>query len=52
MICRQTRRGREDADLGEKAAVEWKSRWGGDKPRRVGVKLPKAGENKIAFVRE
>ena len=38
--------------MGEKAAVEWKSRWGRDKPRRVGVKLPRAGENKIAFVRE
>lgn len=25
---------------------------GGDKPWRVGVKLPKAGENKTAFVRE
>lgn len=52
MVCRQTRRGRKDADLGEKAAVEWKSGWGGDKPWRVGVKLPKAGENKTAFVRE
>lgn len=50
MVCGQTRRGR--ADLGEKAAVEWKSRWGWDKPWCVGVKLPRAGENKIAFVRE
>lgn len=52
MVCGQARRGREDADLGEKTAVEWKSGWGGDKPQRVGVKLPRAGENKIAFVRE
>ena len=52
MVYGQARRGREDADLGEKTAVEWKSGWGGDKPRRVGEKLPRAGENKIAFVRE